>query len=172
MRQSWQNTVKWEMLVAFIYLAVLKISQFGEDLIWRYFWKKVISIFFHLVTTNILIRQFLPNKYSPIIYRFTAYGFYSYRFYSKWFLFLPVLQQMVSILTGFTANGFYSYRFYSKWFLFLPVLQQMVSILTGFTANGFYSYRFYSIWFLFLPVFCCQNAGSIIDTWMVVIQVR
>ena len=32
-----KNEKYWWLL----YLAVLKISQFGEELIWRYYWKKV-----------------------------------------------------------------------------------------------------------------------------------
>ena len=46
---------------------VLKISQFGEDLIWRYYCKKVGGLdIFYLATTNFFNS---PNKSSPIINR-------------------------------------------------------------------------------------------------------
>ena len=72
---SWllQNEKCWWQL----YLEVLKISQFGEDLIWRYHWKKVagVHIFFNwwlLIFAKFIISPISPNKSSPIILQ---YGF-------------------------------------------------------------------------------------------------
>ena len=61
-----------------LYLAVFKISQFGEDLIWRYYWKKlgVVHIFFIwwlLILAKFNNSPISPNKSSPIIYGFTVY---------------------------------------------------------------------------------------------------
>ena len=41
-------TVKQEMLVAIIF-GSFKISQFGKDLIWRYYWKKVVEVYIFFI---------------------------------------------------------------------------------------------------------------------------
>ena len=60
-------------------MAVFKISQFGENLFWRYYWKKLGggSIFFIFIWRLLILSKFnnspiSPNKSSPIIYHFTV----------------------------------------------------------------------------------------------------
>ena len=54
-----------------------KISQFSKDLIWRYYWKKVVEVHICFIWWLLILAKFInspisPNKSLPIIDRFTV----------------------------------------------------------------------------------------------------